>query len=158
YDFTLTSRTDDVDGVDESNSFTYAITDGTHTVTQTVVITIADDAPEAADDGGSVTEGATLSVDAAAGVLSNDAAGADGWASGGGVVGVAAGTPGSAPDSGVGTAITGTYGTLTLFADGSYTYVSTANAITADARDVLTYALRDARRHEPTATAASHLP
>lgn len=153
YDFTLTSRTTDIDGADETNSFSYTITNGVDTTTQTVVITIVDDAPETVDDTNSVAEGATLTVDAAGGVLSNDTAGADGWASGGGVVGVAAGTPGTPPTTGVGgSGIAGTYGTLTLAADGSYSYVSNANAITADAVDVFTYTVRDADGDETTAT------
>ena len=42
--------------------------------------------PTATSDSGNVNEGALLTV-AAAGVLSNDVAGADGFAAGGGVVG-----------------------------------------------------------------------
>ena len=36
------------------------------------------------------------------------------------------------------------HGYITLNADGSYTYVSTADAVTADAQDVFTYTVRDA--------------
>ncbi|MDX1809732.1 MAG: DUF5801 repeats-in-toxin domain-containing protein, partial [Sulfurospirillaceae bacterium] len=50
-----------------------------------------DDGPQVVTDLGDITEGHTLSVDAADGVLHNDVSGADGWAAGGAVVGVAAG-------------------------------------------------------------------
>jgi T1SS-143 domain-containing protein len=113
----------------------------------TLQVQVVDDTPIAEADTDSVTEGATLSVDAASGVLSNDTSGADGWAnSGSAVVGVAKGNTGSVLDdnSTLGTAIAGDYGTLTLHADGSYTYVSTANAVSAYATDVFTYTVKDA--------------
>ena len=46
-------------------------------------------------------------------------------------------------DDGVGTNIAGLHGTLLLHADGSYTYQSTANNITADTTDVFVYTLKD---------------
>ena len=113
----------------------------------TLQVQVEDDTPIAADDTGSVTEGATLTVNAASGVLNNDTSGADGWANGGSaVVGVAKGNTNSSLDDSntLGTAIAGDYGILTLNADGSYTYVSTANAVTADATDVFTYTVKDA--------------
>ena len=45
--------------------------------------------------------------------------------------------------SGVGTNIAGQHGTLHLNADGSYTYQSTANNITADTTDVFVYTVKD---------------
>ena len=45
--------------------------------------------------------------------------------------------------TGVNTPIAGLHGTLHLNADGSYTYQSTANNITADATDVFVYTLKD---------------
>ncbi|MDH1814122.1 type I secretion C-terminal target domain-containing protein, partial [Comamonas aquatica] len=108
-----------------------------------VTITIVDDVPVAVNDTGNITESATLTVTAANGVLDNDVSGADGWATSGGVVGVKAGNDtGSNVETGVNDAITGTYGTLTLKADGSYTYQANAN-VTGDARDVFTYTVKD---------------
>ena len=64
----------------------------------------------------------------------------------GAVVGVASGDTGKRTKccGGVGGRIDGQYGYITLNADGSYTYVSTADAVTADAQDVFTYTVRDA--------------
>ena len=45
--------------------------------------------------------------------------------------------------TGVGTNIAGLHGTLHLHADGSYTYQSTANNITADTTDVFVYTVKD---------------
>ena len=42
-----------------------------------------------------------------------------------------------------GTQVTGTYGTLTIGADGSYTYVSTSNSVTGTVTDVFTYTVSD---------------
>ena len=120
----------------------------------TIAVNIIDDVPSAVANSGSVTEGATLSVAAASGVLVNDVAGADGFAPGGGVVGVGAGTTfAGAP----GVAIVTTKGTLTLAADGSYTYVAKANAISADTTDVFTYAIRDGDGDMSTATLTINL-
>ena len=109
-----------------------------------MVINIVDDAPITVADTGSVTEGALLTKDAASGVLSSDQSGADGWAIGGGVVGVAKGNTGTTSSTGVGTSITGDYGTLTLNANGSYSYKADPNKITANVQDVFTYTVRDA--------------
>ncbi|MCC4265094.1 Ig-like domain-containing protein, partial [Oceanimonas baumannii] len=145
FNYTLTSATTDVDGVAETDSFSYTATDGFgNTVTNTVVITIVDDEPVAANDSNSVTEGDTLAVNAAGGVLDNDSAGADNWASGGAVVGVVAGNSGAAATNGnVGSTVAGSYGSLMLNADGSYTYVATADAINSNAQDVFTYTVED---------------
>ena len=107
-------------------------------------IRFQDDGPTAHLDSGNVTEGGLLTV-AASGVLSNDVAGADGFAAGGGVVGVRAAGGNLTTDvtTGVATAITGLHGTLVLQADGSYTYQSTANGITAGATDVFVYTVKD---------------
>ena len=100
--------------------------------------------PTAHVDSGNVNEGALLTV-AAAGVLSNDVAGADGFAAGGGVVGVRAAGGDLTTDvtTGVNTPIAGLHGTLHLNADGSYTYQSTANNITANTTDVFVYTIKD---------------
>jgi len=117
--------------------------DGDLSPADTIDVTVLDDAPIAAPDSGSVTEGDSLVVTAGDGVLHNDQPGADGYAPG--VVGVAKGSDASAPVSGdVGTAVAGDYGTLTLFADGSYRYDATPNVISADKQDVFVYTIRDA--------------
>ncbi|MBK1872024.1 VCBS domain-containing protein [Marinobacter sp. 1-3A] len=142
YTYTLTGSTDG-DAVTDSFEYTTQDADG-NTVTNTVTINIADDQPIAAADTGTVNEGATLTVGAGSGVLANDQSGADGWDTNGAVVGVTAGNTATNSTGGVGGRIDGDYGHLTLNADGSYTYVSTADAITADAQDVFTYTVRDA--------------
>ena len=103
--------------------------------------------PTAAADIGSVGEGALLTVLAADGVLANDASGADDWtAPDAGVVGVVAGSDANidtdSPTT-LNTGIAGTYGTLILQADGSYTYQSTANEITGNETDTFVYTVKD---------------
>jgi len=114
-------------------------------VSQTLKINVTDDAPNAVANTNNVTEGGLLTVNAAGGVLTNDTAGADGYASGGGVVGVrAAGADTTtAVTTGVNTNIAGLHGTLHLNADGSYTYQSTANDITSNTTDVFVYTIKD---------------
>ena len=108
------------------------------------MISFDDDGAIAFTDIQNINEGDTLTVSATNGVLSNDNAGTDGWNSTGAVVGIVAGNTGTNLDgSGVATAITGTYGTLTLASDGSYTYEATSNAITSNAKDVFTYTVKD---------------
>src|SRR5207342_1042839 len=88
-------------------------TDG-DTTAGTVDIAIVDDTPTAVVDSNNVTEGSLLTVVAGDGVLHNDIAGADGFAAGGGVVGVR--TPGASNDTtaavttGVDTDIAGQHG------------------------------------------------
>ncbi|WP_286997309.1 Ig-like domain-containing protein [Comamonas sp. UBA7840] len=145
YSYTLTQRTQDGAGV-ETDSFSYTAKDANgNSVINTVTITIVDDVPVAAVDTGSVTEGALLTKTAAQGVLSNDKSGADGWESTGAVVGVVKGSNTSVDtQTGVNTAILGQYGTLTLQADGSYTYKANADAITSNVQDIFTYTVKDA--------------
>lgn len=114
-------------------------------VSQALTINVADDTPSAVENTNSVTEGGLLTVNAAGGVLTNDTAGADGYAAGGGVVGVraAGGNTTTAVTTGVNTDIAGLHGTLHLNADGSYTYQSTANDITSNTTDVFVYTIKD---------------
>ena len=151
YSYTLPAKTSG-----DNTTATFAVeikdADGDSATAGNLVINIVDDAPITVADTGSVTEGARLTKDAASGVLSSDQSGADGWAIGGGVVGVAKGNTATTSSTGVGTSITGDYGTLTLNADGSYTYVSTADAVTANAQDVFTYTVRDADGDLKTST------
>ncbi len=152
YDYTLTTAPG-VSGTDINDTVTITATDrdgDRHS--DDLNIKIVDDAPQAADDANSLAEGATLTVDAASGVLANDVAGADGWADSGAVVGVVAGNSGTTSSGGVGGRIDGQYGYLTLNADGSYEYVSTADAIAADAQDIFTYTVRDDDGDETSTT------
>src|SRR5205085_669619 len=94
-----------------------------------------------------VTEGGSVSGN----VLSNgtpDVFGADGAATTsplGGVVGVRAGNDTSTAASGSlgGVGISGAHGTLILNADGSYTYHSTSDNITANTTDTFVYTIKD---------------
>lgn len=151
YSYTLPAKTSG-----DNTTATFAVeikdADGDSATAGNLVINIVDDAPITVADTGSVTEGALLTKDAASGVLSNDQSGADGWAIGGGVVGVAKGNTGTTSSTGVGTSITGDYGTLTLNANGSYSYKADPNKITANAQDVFTYTVRDADGDLKTST------
>lgn len=146
YTYTLTGeRTHGSAGNDDVLlNIPLSVTDaGNETANGTLTIQVVDDVPTAVADSGNVTEGDTLTVDAANGVLENDTAGADGWAGTGAVVGVAAGDTNTTSSGGVGGRIDGQYGYLILNADGSYEYVSTADAVTGDEVDVFTYTVRD---------------
>ncbi|MXP41917.1 tandem-95 repeat protein [Altererythrobacter soli] len=130
------------------------------TVTQSFDWTVTNPAPQAAADNGTVTEdGPDLVVSAANGVIASGAAVAgmdidpDGDALS--VTHVMAGTAAHLGDfpgtPNAGTQIVGTYGTLTIAADGSYTYVlDNANplvngldAVSAPLSDVFSYAISD---------------
>ncbi|MBD9563265.1 retention module-containing protein [Pseudomonas sp. PDM09] len=134
-----------------SESFTYQATDPLgNSVTSTIVINIIDDVPTAHADAVSVAEGGTVSGN----VLGNDVLGADGPASGGAVVGVRAGSDTSTSAiGGLNTQINGTYGYLTLDANGNAVYHSNPNSVSAPgATDVFTYTVRDADGDESTTT------
>lgn len=122
----------------------------------TLSIAIINDVPQAVDDlhPDVVTEGETGTGD----VLGNDHSGADGWpASGNTVIGVVPGTPGGTPSGGVSVPIVGTYGTLTLNADGSYTYEANAGITDPNPVDVFTYTVEDADGDPSTATLTIHI-
>ena len=146
-----------------TDSFNYTVSDGTATDTAVITITVIgiNDAPSAQDDVGVITEDATLTVtNGANATLTGDSYDATGENSGdlidtsssshtdsdldtsaslsitqikkdGGSNSAVA--SGSSYNSS-GTQVTGTYGTLTIGADGSYTYAATADA--ADPLDV----------------------
>ncbi|SMQ60375.1 type I secretion C-terminal target domain (VC_A0849 subclass) [Devosia lucknowensis] len=120
--------------------------DNNDTVSTTLSVKIVDDVPLANADVASVVEGGTVSGN----VLTDgtpDIFGADGAATAGGVLGVATGS-----DTGVtangnlgGTGIVGTYGQLTLNADGSYSYKANPNSVMpAGAVDHFVYSIMDA--------------
>ncbi|MBB4642143.1 DUF5801 repeats-in-toxin domain-containing protein [Rhizorhapis suberifaciens] len=139
-----------------TQSYTVVVTDTDGSSdTASLDVQVVDDVPTAAANSNTVDEGATLEVDAASGVLSNDTDGADGFAGGDGVVGVrAAGDDTTSEIAGnVGSAIEGLYGTLTLHADGSYIYVSNPNVVPpAGASDVFVYTIEDGDGDHSTAT------
>ncbi|GAB1716406.1 MAG: hypothetical protein NTAFB05_14480 [Nitrobacter sp.] len=127
------------------DDFDIKVTDiDNQTSSATLTIDIVNDAPVAHDDTNSVTGGGTLEVLATDGVLNNDVAGADGFASGGGVVGVAPGDTHADLDNlaTVGHLIHGQYGDLTLNADGSYAYAR-ATTTAGTVNDVFTYTIKD---------------
>jgi T1SS-143 domain-containing protein len=119
--------------------------------TQTVSIQV-NHSPVANSDTGSVLEDGTVSITAADGVIRGSTGGsvadsdADNPVTSLVVSGVVAGTGSVTQGAGVGTSIEGTYGHLTLNADGSYTYVADkANALAAgvSAVDTFTYTDKD---------------
>ena len=120
------------------------------TATGQLDVNIVDDTPDANPDATSVTEGGVVSGN----VLWNDVAGADGPLLGGGVVGVRAGSDTSTPvNGGLNTQINGTYGYLTLDAQGNAEYHSYPNGVSGPgATDVFTYTLRDNDGDESTTT------
>ncbi|MDH3997372.1 MAG: Ig-like domain-containing protein, partial [Desulfuromonadales bacterium] len=154
YRYTLTSPTFDVPGETETDNFNIEVSDGDTTLTAEASVEIVDDIPDADPDFNSVTEGGSVSGN----VLGNDILGADGPTPGGAVVGVAAGNDPSSPVSGqTGSSIAGTYGTLTLNADGSYSYESTPNAVNGNAQDVFVYTIQDGDNDLSTTTLTINL-
>ena len=168
YSYTLTStvrRGDADNGITTENnveSFTYQVTDANGNT---------DDQHDHdrrhrrhSDGGGrhnSVIEGAIVTGN----VLTDgtdDVFGADGAATtvpAGGVTGVAAGSDTSPPVSGgVGTGIAGTFGTLTLNADGSYSYDGNPNVVPpAGATDTFVYTITDGDGDTSTVTLTINL-
>ena len=122
--------------------FNYTVTSGSQTDTAVLAITVTglNDAPVAANDTGSVNEGETLTVsNGSSDVVEDNDSDADDSAA----LNVTAIRIGSSEGSGtagtVGSALTGTYGQLTLNANGSYTYVANQDAADAlDAGDTVT--------------------
>ena len=116
------------DGETRQDVFSYTASDGTASDTATLTVTVngANDAPVANDDAASTTEDGSV----AGNVLANDTD-VDGET-------LTVASPGT---------YVGTYGTLTIAADGSYTYSPGAGAQALDvgesALDVFTYAASD---------------
>ncbi|WP_377827446.1 VCBS domain-containing protein [Bradyrhizobium lupini] len=134
-----------------TDHITVATADGT---TQLVTITIngSNDAPVANADTGTVNQDATLTVTTANGVIQGTTAGAvadtdvDNATNTLVVSGVVAGNGAVTQGVGVGSSLAGTYGHLTLNANGSYTYVAdTADTLAAGitAVDTFTYTAKD---------------
>ncbi|WP_085747163.1 retention module-containing protein [Pseudomonas sp. R45(2017)] len=124
-------------------------TDGSSATGQ-INVNIIDDLPTAKPDATSVQEGGTVSGN----VLDNDIGGADGPAASGAVVGVRAGSDTSTSAiGGLNSNINGTYGYLTLDANGNAVYHSNPNAVSGPgAVDVFVYTVRDSDGDESTTT------
>ena len=164
-------------GETATETFTYTVTDSTgKTDTATITITIlgVDDAPAAVNDTGYIQEASTLTVEADEGVdgtddnnnnESGDTSGGalenDSDADGDSTMSIttyshtsATNTAGGSASTGNGNSgtagsdsVVGFYGTLTLAADGSYTYAANEDISTLDTgetvTDVFTYTLTD---------------
>ena len=115
-----------------TDTFTYTVSDGAGTTdTADLVITVTGVGPQAVADTGAVNEDATLTVNAASGVISNDDDNASFDVESLAITGISHGVTGNSGNAAQ--AVTGTYGVLTMAADGSYEYV--ANQAAADALD-----------------------
>jgi len=119
-----------------SDSFTYVANDGaanSNVATVSITVTSENDAPAAVNDSYTVAEGGTLTIDASTGVLDNDTD-ADGDP-------LTVGTP--RPVSNV------SNGTLTLNANGSFTYIHDGGETTSDS---FTYVANDGAANSNVAT------
>lgn len=137
-------------GQTATETFHYTVTDGSGaSSTQAVTVTIvgADDNPFARPDINGTLKNMTVSVNAAHGVLANDGD------TDGGTLSVAA-VNGSAGN--VNHAIAGTYGTLMLHDDGSYSYTANSKVDTIPdkqvAQDIFTYTVSDGQGGTTTST------
>ena len=149
------SAADDLDASDTvTDVFVYTVSDGTATDTANLTITVTgvNDDPVAVNDTDSVNEDDTVTKTGSQDDVLNDDTDPDDSAS----LSVSAIQPSGGSNSTVssgttysnGTSVTGTYGTLTIGADGSYTYIadqSAADDLDASdtATDVFTYTLSD---------------
>lgn len=142
--YQVIDKTLDFLSVGEQLTITTPVTVDDHhggTVTQNVVVTLngANDNPVAVPDSNGVGKGSTLHVSSTTGVLSNDS---DPDTHDNGHLGVSA-LNGSGAN--VGHAVTGTYGTLTLNADGSYVYAADHGSLPSKyvAQDIFQYTVSD---------------
>ncbi|WP_196228212.1 VCBS domain-containing protein, partial [Candidatus Pelagibacter communis] len=131
------SAADDLDASDTATDvFTYTVSDGTATDTATITITVTgvNDAPAAVNDTDAVNEDATVTRTSGDSLLMADDSDADDDDSftvtqiavtGGSNNAV---TASSTYNSGSPETVTGTYGTLTVGANGTYTYVADQSA------------------------------
>ena len=152
------SAADDLDAGDVvTDSFNYTVSDGTDTDIGTIVITIVgvNDAPVGVNDTDSVNEDATVTQSSGSGLLVADDTDVDDHDTLT-VTAIMTGTGLGASTSvalhssynSSGTSVTGTYGTLTIGADGTYTYVADQNAAddldaSDTVTDVFTYTVSD---------------
>jgi VCBS repeat-containing protein len=155
YTVNLTGPIDDANtSIEDAISFTVPVTvsDGTATVSTSIAVTVEDDSPIANDDTGHAVEGTTLVVTTS--VLDNDQFGGDGPL--GGTQSVTSVTHDGttvASSGGGDMVIAGTYGTLTMHADGTYTYLATQGSIPPEgATETFTYLITDGDHDTDTAT------
>ncbi|MGC1467812.1 MAG: tandem-95 repeat protein, partial [Sphingorhabdus sp.] len=146
--------TDNTSGNNTTDVFTVVLTDPDgDSSTARLTIVIADDVPTARNDTDSVAGGTygpeTGNVLSGAGTTSGSAGADTLGADGGAISGFRAGSSGSF--AAVGTTINGQYGTLTLGANGTYTYVRNTNT-PGGVTDVFTYQLTDSDGDASTAT------
>ncbi|MBK7163112.1 MAG: tandem-95 repeat protein [Sphingomonadales bacterium] len=145
---------DNTSGDSTTDVFTVVVTDPDgDSSTARLTIAIADDVPTARNDTDSVAGGTygpeTGNVLSGAGTTSGSAGADTLGADGGTITGIRAGTSGSF--GAVGTTINGQYGTLTLGANGTYSYVRNVNT-PGGVTDVFTYQLTDGDGDSSTAT------
>jgi len=168
YSYAVDNANTDVNKLNASQSltdnFTYAVSDGnggTDQATLAITITGANDAPVAADDTGSATEaGVAAGANASGNVLTNDSDVDNGDSKA--VATVRSGAEAGSGTAGtLGTALAGAYGSLTLNADGSYSYaVDNANTdvnklnASQSLTDNFTYAVSDGNGGTDQATLA----
>ncbi|MEX1827844.1 VCBS domain-containing protein [Luteibacter sp. CQ10] len=155
YTYTLDHETSTPNAANGHDDVALKVIDaGGGEATGTLRVNIVDDVPTANHDDNAIDEN-TASVGGS--VIANDRIGADGTASP--VTGVAAGVAGGDVGGHVGTGVDGTYGTLTLNADGSYSYAldnanPTVNALKdgETLTDTYTYTITDADGDTSTTT------
>ncbi len=136
---------------------------GNNTPTKTLSIAIIDDAPIATADVASVTESGTAGAGTPSvtlNVFTNDKIGADGSSTApvGPVTGLVAGTGAPASGVGVGSAVAGSYGSVTIGANGAYTYTlnnasAAVNALKVGQTLTETYTYQITDKDGDTATA-----
>lgn len=137
-----------------NETFTYTVTDNqgaSSTATATVTIHGENDAPITAPDTVSVQKGTTFSADKAHGILANDTD-----PDTHDIATLKVSTVNGSSNL-IGHAIKGTYGTLTLAADGSYTYAMKNNA-PVGAQDVFQYTISDVHGATSSSTLTLQIP
>jgi len=155
YTVTLVQPFDDPDAtIEDSINFTIPVnvSDGQLSTPTTIVVTVEDDSPIATNDTGHAVEGTTLTVTTS--VLANDHFGGDGPLGGTeSVTSVTHGLNTVTPNGSGDIVIAGTYGTLTMHSDGTYTYLATQGSIPpAGAQETFTYLITDGDNDTATAT------
>ncbi|PWV65885.1 cadherin-like domain-containing protein, partial [Plasticicumulans acidivorans] len=169
YHYTLKTRLDQPGASESLDTIALVVTDaGNGSANGTLRVQIVDDTPTAQADSNTVAEeGTTVTTGNVVGSGSSgdvaDRLGADLPANPVTQVGAGSGTPGTAvaagTDSSSGSSVVGSFGTLTLGADGSYRYVlDTSNAVinalgTGDTQtDTFSYTITDADGDSSTTT------